>query len=138
MGFIGCSAGRQPSWLSEFMEFNVAGGWLAGSGGSARSLISITSRYCCCCRHRHCLCCPSLLSSSVLPLLYTLSTQLNPFIAIHNLFPSLSLYLLPSPCTFFSFLCLKRAYRPGSSRQADSTGFVMNGILLHIRRKCTL
>lgn len=30
MGFIGCSAVRQPSWLSEFSEFNVARGWLAG------------------------------------------------------------------------------------------------------------
>lgn len=29
-------------------------------------------------------------------------------------------------------------YIQGNSRQADSTGFVMNGILLHIRRKCTL
>lgn len=30
VGFIGCSAVRQPSWLSEFSEFDVAGGWLAG------------------------------------------------------------------------------------------------------------
>lgn len=29
MGFIGCSE-RQPSWLSEFSEFSVAGGGLAG------------------------------------------------------------------------------------------------------------
>lgn len=30
VGFTGCSAVRQPSWLHEFSEFNVAGGWLAG------------------------------------------------------------------------------------------------------------
>ncbi|TNN74222.1 hypothetical protein EYF80_015465 [Liparis tanakae] len=30
VGFIGCSAVWQPSWLSEFSEFNVAGGGLAG------------------------------------------------------------------------------------------------------------
>lgn len=52
--------GEQPSWFSEFSAGGWLADWLAGSGGSARSLISITSHHCrCCC---HCLLwCPSTL-----------------------------------------------------------------------------
>lgn len=119
---------RQPSWLSEFSEFSIAGGWLARSGGSARSLISITSR--CYCR-RHCLCCrPSPL------LLHPLEpvTTTQPLFNIHT--PVLSLFL--SRLAVFLSPSLSLMYTQGSSRQTDNTGFVMNGILLHIRRKCTL
>lgn len=108
VGFIGCSAVRQPSWLSEFSEFSDAGGRLAGSGGSARSLISITSRCCLC----YCLLCRLSLFSSLL-------------------FSLISMYHYSSP--LFLKLILQ-----ANSRHTDSEGFVMNGILLHIRRKCTL
>lgn len=136
MGFIGCSAVKQPSWLSEFSEFSVAGGWLAGSGGSARSLISITSH---CCRRHHCLLChPSTVLSSPLPLhclLYRVRRHNSTLlIAIHTFSLCLSTYF---PVLFFLLLlfykltCVYRAV-------ADSAGIVMNSILLHIRRKCTL
>lgn len=72
-------------------------------------------------------------SSSVLPLLWSLSTQLTPFIAIHPVFLSIQL-----PCPSFHPLCFSNTHIQGRSRQADSAGSVMNGILLHIRRKCTL
>lgn len=106
--------GEQPSWFS---EFSAAGGCRAGSSG--RSLISITSRRCS----------DALLlssSSSVLPLLYSLSTQHSPFIAP----PPVSAYVSP-----FIFFLSSAFLQPCALAQG---GFVMNGILLHIRRKRTL
>lgn len=85
---------------------------------------------------------PLISSSSALPLLYSLSTQLTPFIVTHPLFLTLSVHVSPSISLHSSFypLCFSNshAYIQDGSRQADSAGFVMNGILLHIRRKCTL
>lgn len=47
--------------------------------------------------------------------------------------PLLTLHVL---CSFFCCSCFSDSRH--SNPQADSEGFVMNGILLHIRRKCTL
>lgn len=118
-------------------------GWLAGSGGSARTLISITSRCCCC---RHCLLwCPStLLSSSsssihhrptsaVEPINTTLPfNSKSPSVSVLLYTPSISLCFSFYPLLFHKLTC---SYRDVAD--ADSAGFVMNGILLDIRRKYT-
>lgn len=135
---------RQPSWLSEFSGFTVAGGWLAGwirwqcqssdinhqppplSAVSPLSSPLLSFTY-------------LLLSSSCAPSAAepvntvhpsfchscTLSSSVYPCITFH-----LPLLLFLSP---LSHMCIQ-----GSSRLADSTGFVMNGILFHVRRKCML
>lgn len=119
-------------------------GWLAGSGGSARSLISITSLRRCCCRH--CLLrCPSTLLSSSSILLHPTSA-VEPVNTNHPFYcnsPSVSIYLCISfhlPVLLFLSPVVSQTHMhiQRSSRQADSAGFVMNGILLHIRRKYTL
>lgn len=102
--------GRQPSWFTEFR--------LAGSGGGAGSLISISSTTAVCC------CCDALLLSSS----STSTLPTSPFT---------SLYLFLSSAFFF-FLFLQPCTLPRGRRPADRVGFVMNGILVHIRRKCML
>lgn len=67
----------------------------------------------------------------------------HPFLLQFTLsFPlGLRMYLLPSPCSPLSIPSVSQTLMyniQGNNSQADSTGFVMNGILLHIRRKCTL
>lgn len=145
MGFIGCSAVRQPSLLSEFSEFSVAGGWLAGWIRWQCQISDINHQP------------PPLLPppppppplSAVSPFYSPLLLLLcpvsavevvnttrpfycnSPFFSIHphiSFCPPVLLFLSPL------FLELTSTYRP----VADSAGFVMNGILLHIRRKCTL
>lgn len=131
MGFIGCSAVRRPSWLSEFSEFSVSGGWLAGwirwqcqiSDINHQTLLllpplSVVSPFyspllllCCC------LCCRACQHNLLI---------LLPFMLFFHL-PA----LLPLSLLFLKLL-------PIYGASADSAGFVMNGILLHIRRKCVL
>lgn len=113
--------------VSSVSSVLLEAGWLAGSGGSARSLISITSRRrrCCCC---YCLLCrPSTLlssysssfSSSVLILCPT--SAVEPVIRTHLFYcnsPSVSIYprisshlpalLFLSPL-FLNLICTYRA-----------------------------
>lgn len=85
-------------------------------------------------------CCVALLFSSAPSLLSCLchracrhhSAHSEPFLLPFSLFPILPLHL-SVPSVSQSLMNIQ-----GSNRQADSAGFVMNGILLHIRRKCTL
>lgn len=148
MGFIGCSE-RQPSWLSEFSEFNVAGGWLAGWIRWQCQISDINHQP------------PPLLLlpplSAAMPfysplLLSSSSILLHPTSAVepvntnHPFYcnsPSVSIYLCISfhlPVLLFLSPVVSQTHMhiQRSSRQADSAGFVMNGILLHIRRKYTL
>lgn len=123
VGFIGCSAVRQPSWLSEFSEFDVAGGWLAGWIRWQCQISDIN-------HHPLLLLLPPLpplsavspfysplllsasSSSSVLPLLWSLSTQLTPCIAIHPVFLSIQ---LPSPS--FYPLCFSNTHAYTGQKQ---------------------
>lgn len=153
VGFIGCSAVRQPSWLSEFSEFSVARGWVAGwirwqcqisdinhqpPPPVLLLLLSAVSPF-----YSPLLLLLLLLLLCPHPLSYLCCRachQNSPLLLQFTLCFYLSTYLLPSPCTPLSIPSVSQShmYIQGSSRQADSTGFVMNGILLHIRRKCTL
>ncbi len=144
VGFTGCSAVRQPSWLSEFSEFNVAGGWLAGWIRWQCQISDINHQ-------------PPLLLlpppplSAVSPfysplLLFLLLSPISAIEAVNTTCPfycnSPFLSIHPHTCLclplllFLSPLFLKLTYTYRAV--ADSAGFVMNGILLHIRRKCTL
>lgn len=153
MGFIGCSE-RQPSWLSEFSEFNVAGGWLAGWIRWQCQISDINHQP------------PPPLLLPLLPplsaampfysplLLSSSSILLHPTSAVRARQYESPLLYCNSPsvsiCLCVCFLHLPvlfflspldsqtRMHKQRSSRQADSAGFVMNGILLHIRRKYTL
>lgn len=79
---------------------------------------------------------PSLLSSLCCRACQHNSPPLLQFTLSFSVYPRISFHL---PVFLFLFpLFLKCMHTQGSSRQADSAGFVMNGILLHIRRKCTL
>lgn len=110
-GSLGAVRGSHLGSASSVSSVLLEAGWLAGSGGSARSLISITSlhrcrRRCCCCRC-HCLLpfsSPLLLSSSSIPpLLWEPVSTNRPFILQFTLCFYLSVRLLPaSPCTFLS------------------------------------
>lgn len=125
-------AARVGSLSSVVLEADWMAGWLAGSGGSARSLISITSHRCrChCCRRHHCLpLCPSSLLSSCSP------SQTQIALCITN---SSSVSIGPSsgfPTPLSLFLKLTGPLIAQRRSASDSAGFVMNGILLHIRRK---
>lgn len=147
VGFIGCSAVRQPSWLSEFSEFDVAGGWLAGWIRWQCQISDINHH-------------PLLLLLPPLPPLSAVSPFYSPLLLSspppppplsclccgacqHNSPLLLQFILCFYPSSFHLPLSIPSVSQThmhiqGRSRQADSAGFVMNGILLHIRRKCTL
>lgn len=137
MGFIGCSE-REPSWLSEFSEFSVAGGWLAGWIRWQCQISDINHQ-------------PLLLPSPA-PLSAVMpfhSPLLHPTSSLEPVDTTLPFYWNSSSVSIYLHvylhLCIPSCFPnshahtvQSSSRQADSAGFVVNGILLHIRRKCTL
>lgn len=143
---MGAVRGSHLGSVSSVSSMLLEAGWLAGSGGSARSLISITSLRRCCCR-RHCpLRCPSTLLLSSSSILLHPTSAVEPVNTNHPFYcnsPSVSIYLCISfhlPVLLFLSPLVSQTHMhiQRSSRQADSAGFVMNGILLHIRRKYTL
>lgn len=140
VGFIGCSE-RHPSWFS---EFSFAGGWLAGWIRWQCQNSDIN--------HQPLLLLPPLSAmmpfhspliflllhsprptSAVEPINTTLPfNSKSPSVSILLYTPSISLCFSFYPLLFHKLTC---SYRDVAD--AYSAGFVMNGILLDIRRKYT-
>lgn len=140
VGFIGCSE-RHPSWFS---EFSFAGGWLAGwiRWQCQNSAIN----------HQPLLLLPPLSAmmpfySALIFLLlhsppsYLCCRAINTTLPFNSKSPSFSVLLYTSSISlcfsFYPLLFHKLTCSFRDVADADSAGFVMNGILLDIRRKYT-